>query len=451
MRVVATNLRFATLAIAMASIVTLQGQRAEGGGLVRSAAVGGVSIDAEGVMANPEVGSLEEITTAGQAHLDQIPSDLQKSSELRFVSLRRIEAILAEKAAAGLKVPDEVQLMAGLQRVKYVLAYPEQGDILLAGPAEGWKLDRLGNVVGSTTNRPVVALDDFMVALRAARERPGEGMSCSIDPTPEGMRRAQEVSRQLGRNESPRDVAQRMAEAIGYQTITLTGVADTSHFARTMVAADYRMKRLAMNFEPAPIAGMPSYVQMIQGSRRGTSAGPQPRWWLASNYEPLLRDKEGLAWEIRGQGVKCMTAEDFFDEKGQRKETRAGNSAAQKWADQFTAKFEDLAAHDSSFGHLRNVMDLAVITTVIVHQDLEKRVGLETPYLSEKQPLEVFPAPKRVATQTTYVGRVVTASGGVQIVPAEILENEESVDRVAVASEAAKGLESADGWWWDAR
>ena len=68
--------------------------------------------------------------------------------------------------------------------------------------------------------------------------------------------------------------------------ITVTGVPATSHFARTMVAADFRMKRLAMDFEPAPVDGMPSFLSMITGRGRGMK-NMMPRWWLAPNYEPL--------------------------------------------------------------------------------------------------------------------------------------------------------------------
>jgi hypothetical protein len=38
-----------------------------------------------------------------------------------------------------------------------------------------------------------------------------------------------------------------MKEAFGPQKITITGVPANSHFARVLTAADYRMKRLAMN------------------------------------------------------------------------------------------------------------------------------------------------------------------------------------------------------------
>ena len=46
-------------------------------------------------------------------------------------------------------------------------------------------------------------------------------------------------------------------------TISITGVPASSHFARVMVAADFRMKRLAMNFQPAPMDNMPSFLSRL--------------------------------------------------------------------------------------------------------------------------------------------------------------------------------------------
>ena len=75
------------------------------------------------------------------------------------------------------------------------------------------------------------------------------------------------------------------------------------------------MKRLAMDFEPAPVDGMPSFLDMVAKQPRRLN-NMMPRWWLAPNYEPLRRDDDGLAWELRGQGVKCMTEQDFLDDAG---------------------------------------------------------------------------------------------------------------------------------------
>ncbi|WP_442481441.1 DUF1598 domain-containing protein [Aeoliella sp. SH292] len=445
--------RFPLLAMACVAVLFAQCQSTRAGGFLRQNAVGGVSIDAEGVLANPEIGDPEKLNAAWQSGLEEVPGDIAKKSNLRFVSLRQLERIVAEKREAGLPVPDDVMLMAGLQRIQYVLVYPEAKDIVLAGPAEGWRIDALGNVVGDTTGRPVIALDDFMVALRAAMDQPGAGMSCSIDPTPEGLARVQKISRDFNANTGPERASNAIAQALGYQTISVTGVPDTSHFARTMVAADFRMKRLAMGFEPAPIPGMPSYLALLGKNRGRLSQNMLPRWWLAPDYQPLLRDEAGLAWELRGQGVKCMTEEDYVNAQGEKTGTGKASGPAQKWADSFTQKFEELANHDSSFGQLRNAMDLAVVTTLIVHEGMAEQVGLDMPWLAGKFEVESYNAPKRVATQTTFIKAggqwLISASGGVQISPGEILANPETTQKIASVPQDSKP--ASDKWWWDAK
>src|SRR5690606_19874271 len=131
----------------------------------------------------------------------------------------------------------------------------------------------------------------------------------------EGLERVQSL--RLSARDGVGVAARQMEEAVGPQRVTVTGVPETSHFARTIVAADFRMKRLAMNFEPAPVDGMASFLEMVSG-RRGRLNNFMPRWWLAPSYEPLRRDGEGLAWELRGQGVKCLTEQDFINEAGER-------------------------------------------------------------------------------------------------------------------------------------
>jgi hypothetical protein len=292
-------------------------------------------------------------------------------------------------------------------------------------------------------------LDDLLVALRVAEDSNRTGISCSIDPTPAGLEKMQALSGQLSARGGPQAAARQMEEAVGDQTITITGVPDTSHLARVIVAADFRMKRLAMNMEPAPVDGLPSFLDMVGRSRTG-ARNLMPRWWLAPNYEPIRRDGDGLAWELRGQGVKCETEQDFLNASGQLQHSGKADPLAQKWADSFTAKFDELAREDSAFGALRNVMDLTVVGALLVKENLLKRSGLEAPQLLSQQPVEEFPVPRRVASQASFIkaGRswVISVSGGVQIFPWQI------ADRTEVAADlaAVRGSDSAKstGWYW---
>jgi hypothetical protein len=437
------------LAAAIFAIVTVaafaQSSQAQ---FFRAGAVGGVKIDAEGVLSNPEIGELKELQATWQRGLEEVPKDLNAWTDLRFVSLRALEAQIAEARAAGKEVPESVRFLAGLQRVKYVLVYPERQDIVLAGPAEGWKVNRLGSVVGATSNRPILTLDDLMVALRVAESSNRSGISCSIDPTQDGLQRLQQLG-QLSAQGGAQNAARQMEEALGPQTISVTGIPDTSHFARVIVAADFRMKRLAMDFERAPVDGMPSFLDMAK-SRRGGLHNMMPRWWLAPKYEPLQRDNDGLAWELKGQGVQCMTEQQFLTDAGQKKGTGGVDPTAQKWADTFTAKFEDLAREDSSFGELRNVMDLAVVGALLVKERLLDKSGLTAPNLMQDEPLAEFAPPRSVPSQASLVkaGRnwIISVSGGVQIFPWQV------ADKTEVAADLASARSDqpapAKGWYW---
>ena len=57
-----------------------------------------------------------------------------------------------------------------------------------SGPAKAGKSTHRDNIVGVTTGRPVLLLDDLLVALRTAEQAAQGGITCSIDPTAEGRR-----------------------------------------------------------------------------------------------------------------------------------------------------------------------------------------------------------------------------------------------------------------------
>jgi len=414
-------------------------------------AVGGVMIDADGVVSNPEVSELKELQATWQKGLQPVPADLNAWTDLRFVSLRQAESQIAEARTANQPLPDSVRFLAGLLRVRYVLVYPDRQDIVLAGPAEGWRVDTLGNVVGATSGRPVLTLDDLMVALRFAESSYQTGISCSIEPTPAGMQRMRQLAGRLSAQGGPELAARQMEEAVGAQSVIVEGVPTTSHFARVIVAADFRMKRLAMDFQPAPIDGMPSFLDLLRQNRRlGAWNNMMPRWWLAPMYEPLQRDPEGLAWELRGQGVRCLTEQDFLNQAGQRERTGKAEPIAQQWADTFTEKFDELAREDSAFGALRNVMDLAVVGALLAKERLLERSGLQAPNLMHEQPLEEYPAPRSVPSQASFVkaGRlwVITVSGGVQIFPWQVADRTEVSSTLTGVHHAEPPTTAA--WYW---
>jgi hypothetical protein len=259
-----------------------------------------------------------------------------------------------------------------------------------------------------------------------------------------------QLAGRLSSNNGPQFAGRQMEEAVGPQTITVTGVPASSHLARVIVAADFRMKRLAMNFERAPVDGMPSFLDMAKRGRGAAMNNMMPRWWLAPKYDPLRRDNDGLAWELRGQGVQCLTEQDFLSNTGQKQRAAKVDPTAKKWADTFTEKFDDLAREDSSFGQLRNVMDLAVVGALLVKERLIEKSGLTAPNLMNDQPLDEYPAPRLVASQASFVKAgnnwIVTVSGGVQIYPWQVADRTEVSKSLASTRQTTPATSS--NWYW---
>jgi hypothetical protein len=436
------------LALVLSAVVCLPAQAQ-----FISRAVGGISVNSAGVLDSALLDDLGKLHQIRADALQEIPADLGAMTKMRKISLRRLELAIAESAKTGKQLPDEIRYLAGLQQIRYVLVYPERNDIILAGPAEGWKVDKRGNIVGITTGRPVMLLDDLLVAMRSARGAARNPISCSIDPTPEGMNRLRSHVSKLRTIGNPQRTAAGIAKVLGPQQISFTGVPGTSHFARVLVAADYRMKRLAMNFDAPPVSGLPSFMQMMKVSRTGMS-NMLPRWWLEPNYEPLLRSEDGLAWELRGASVKAMTEQDFILASGEAQPTGKTSPTAQKWADNMTEKFDELAVADPVFGQLRNCMELAIVSALMVKERLTEKAGHNMPLLMDADQIETeaFAVPKQLDSQASLLkkGRkwIISASGGVAVNSWAIADNVEQSNRPAKARAKAITTESKN-WWWN--
>jgi hypothetical protein len=169
-------------------------------------------------------------------------------------------------------------------------------------------------------------------------------------------------------------------------------------------------------------------------------------------YDPIRRDNDGLAWELRGQGVRCLTEQEFLNDAGEKQKTAKSDATAQKWADNFTKKFDELAHEDSAFGELRNVMDLAVVGALLVKEGLLQKSGLEMPAIMQSEPLAEFPAPRSVPSQASFTkaGRnwIITVSGGIQIFPWQV------ADKTEVASDLATARPNQpkqSSWYWQVK
>ena len=445
-----------TVAVVFSSLLLREGfdhsQKSYGcTGFARSA-VGGVRVDASGAIERLDRDALGTLAAQRREALVQAPADMQKPSDLRKISLRALEQALAENVQSGKPIPEEMLLLAGLQKIQYVFVYPEQQDIVLAGFGEGWKTNARGDVVGLTTERPVLVLDDLLTALRSAEQAAHGGISCSIDPTPEGLERLRKHVAALRTIGNPQQTGKGIEQALGPQSVTVTGLPTTSHFAHVLVAADYRMKRLGMNLDQAGVPGFTSYLNLLGSTGRGISA-IAPRWWLVPDYQPVLVDADGLAFQLRGNGVKCLTEDTVFAADGSKSQAGKSSPAAQKWADMMTDKYPQLAQKEPVFAELENMMDLAVVGALIFKEKLAEKSGYSLPLLlnSQQLPNETYQAVKQTDSVAGLIQKgsnwVISASGGVQIDSWKLASRLQTEPKLAELRKPRAA--DAKQWWWD--
>ncbi len=446
------------LAAMLASAVAINPAAAQiggiGGGFGQS--VGGVMVDAGGALRAATIDEKNELGKILRDIVRKPDGDLAQAAELRAISLKGLQAAVAESLASGNSLPQEIEFLAGLSRIEYVFVDADHQDIIIAGPAEPWQLGADGFVVGSITGQPTLRLEDLMVAMQSVENARQAGISCSIEPTKEGTVKLQQLLRgvRMQPGQNPASLEPAMREAFGPQQVLLTGVPADSRYARTLVAADFEMKRIAMELVASKVDGLPSYLQMSKNSTHG--AAQNPRWWMECNYDAITRSEDKMAWKISGQGVKTLTEQDIVTADGASTASGRVDKVAQKWADLMTEKFSELSRQMPIFGDLRNTIDMSVVATLIVQERLAERAGLDLSVLAGKSDnieLVSYPTPSTISPQCSFVrgrsGWVVTASGGVDVNAFEVVQNQTTDESVASARSAALGRDGVARWWWN--
>lgn len=415
--------------------------------------VGGISIDPDGTVLRAEPKTSRKLGQVRAKAIGNAEQHSQQSSKLRKISLRKLDQELVRLRKSELPLTEEMEFLAGLQRIEYIFVDPEANDIILAGPAEGWEANDMGFIVGTKSKRPVIELSDLLIALRSEVDQSARGITCSMDATETGLARYNQFMRS-SRPKFNKQTLRQMKNAIGNFEVSFQGVDATSHFARVLIAADLMMKRMAMNLEKSPVRGIQSYVKLLQTSKAPAQKNAMPRWWLALDYEPLSRDETGLAWKIRGPAVKAMSDQDFLDQNGQKVSANEVNPLAQQWADNFTNHYDELSVASPVFGQLRNCMDLTVVAAILTKYQIFEKSGFEPVLLLNKEKLRLakYDVPKYTPPQVSYAKRgrawLVTLSGGIDMDGWTVAENHLLDSKINQTRR--KVIESATNrWWWD--
>lgn len=446
---------------------------AQGGGAATTVQLPtfGVAIDAEGLLevktfADPGGRLKAERLAAAKGKL---VGGLGRGAELRKISLRALEQALVAAERAGKPPGDEPLHLAGLVQVKFVFVFPptddHPGDIILAGPAEGWIADPAGRAIGLATGRPILLLEDLAVALRAFP--PGKVdhpfLGCTIDPTREGLARAMEFQKsvphsipQAERNETAVRLATGLAESLGRAEIRVFGVSPRTHFAQALVEADYRMKRIAIGLEEPPIK-MATFIGVLRTPREATLQ----RWWFTPAHKGVRVAEDGMALELVGTSVQLQSEDYRIGPTGKLEPTgQPVSQASEIYCRDFTQKYPAIAAASPVYAQMRGMMDLAIVAAALRKFDAYRKADWSAELLRDESRLacETLPAPKQVSCAVNAIWKgsrlLVPSGGGVTIIADEWLDEKKLLrdDQTRLLEQRTAAVaDEKDGahWWWD--
>ena len=400
----------------------------------------GIDVDADGRVLPLSQEKSEALGKMMEDVLESPPENIERKVALRKISLKKLDAEVSKIVDKEKQLPDAIRYLGGLTSIDYIVAVPEENDLLLIGPAEGWQSDAAGNVVGTQSRLSVLALEDFLTALRLWNQpAAARTVACAIEPTQETATKLVKVHQQYPRINANNVDAYFAAleEAYGDCPITITGVSESSRFARILVAADFKMKRIALGLEPSQARNIPSYVSMISASRPNIS----PQFWLIPEYTLTTHDSKKLTWRLGEVKVRASS-----------RETAGMDRAALNWCRSLEENYETLAKAQPVFGELRNNMKLALAAALIHQEKLLQKADCELTILLDEAKLKLVshPVPKSVTyrsvkSQNGY--STIVACGGIEINPTGTLRNNLKLDN-RIDSERTRLVQTTGNDWW---
>jgi hypothetical protein len=360
----------------------------------------GVYLDVDGKVRCREMDASQQL--AAMRARAKAAGTAAKDEKLAYVSLPKLLAQVKAAREAGVQPAESLRYLGGLTQIRYVFVFPEENDLVIAGPAEPWRVVRVPGdatelAVGMRSGRPVMQLDDLIVAMRTAYEGGGKLFGCGIYPSPDSLKISAEIERTMQRA-SRGERMKALAERMGPQEVRIFGTRSDTRFAFMCVAADYELKRFAMGLDRAPVAGV--------GNGVDNSRSAANKYWFEASFDPLLVSADGLSYGIRGQRLAVKAGGFEFDPRG-------ATEKAQTFAAQFTKHLPELAASVPLFAELQNIADESILANLLRRDRLAEKIGWDNAWVFDDAafPIAKVPTPKTADTLVSFTNGSIVAGG----------------------------------------
>lgn len=440
-----------------------------GEGMIQPFGLNGVYVDAAGSLQTIETlradvagaraaGTRPEASRSPETTQLPAEADPRRPSRLRMISLPQLEQTIVASREQGGPLDESVLTLAGLQRVAYVLVYPETGDLVLAGPAGDWQADQQGRLISLATGQPIVRLDDLLTLWRRQEKYQSRPFGCSINPRQAALADTQQFlsatgERQLEPGERGGWLAA-LRNTLGHQDVEYFNIDRDTRVAGVLLAADYHMKLIGMGLAEGS-DGVESYLATVRLDEQGT---PPPmavlRWWFSLPASQVVAADERRAFQLPRRSVQVQSENELLAAQGKRVATGQSEPLNRRFAKSFTAEYETLGKKYPIYAELQRIFELTLALALIEREGLDGMAGWRPTLFLDA---EALPLPKAVAVRSveTVVNHrvlrrrhiIAGVSGGVWLDPGQRVEvstHQSPVER------PTRRHRSSGRWWWDA-
>ncbi len=384
------------------------------------------------------------------------PNQWRLPSPQRVVSLRRLRDETARRELIGLPLAESMYYLAGISEIHHLVMLPD--DVLIVSPVGGIQ-SRQGWLVDARTGRHPLRLDFLAAASGSAlANRP---FGCTIDPTHDGLLRAQQFAADVQSDAIPIGVAaDQLAAALGKQSVEVFGTPANTTLGMLMVEADRHMKRLALGDAEMP-DGVSNYLNFVDKMiERGPPADVLIRLWFTAHPQTIQSDAAGQVFAISGQPLRLSGQNEREAQAGRQRVADDPRTIA--FITEFNDHFEAIRSMYPVYGAMESLYRAAGVAQVVnrFSKDDANRELLASIARLESFDHQLRPTPEFVNSIAVLhnvrsgrkIHHILLASGGVLVdLQHTVSARTQTYPTLAAVVGRVQEQPIAIGrWWWDA-
>jgi hypothetical protein len=282
------------------------------------------------------------------------------------ISMKELTEKVKNVANSKTQISSELMNFCGMNRIYGYAIDEKRNDIILIG----------GRMEPSND----ITLDDFAVAMKniwLETTPPG----CSIDPRPKEMETLKNLMESLNKHsdEFIQDrILSKWKKSAEFESVRVLGISKNTSFAKTMVDADYLMKKISDGTYPIRLRGFKSFNRMMLESnekefKKNGSLEQKDflcRFWFYPDENKFITTTNALY--LQNSSVKLLTEEEYWNGKGEMVGKGNAHPVAEKYVEKFTKNYQAISNREPIYAQLETLFRMVAIQKLLKERNVFK-------------------------------------------------------------------------------